>query len=256
MKMNELTSFFTDKGMKLTDGEGFCFGDTNREITKIAVCFTATLQAIECAVAEGCNLMVIHERMFFPTSYSGGLLEKHLSEKINYPRVCALIKHGITVFIANKSIEMPYQRKAFLEAAGISFDGKLVAVEEQLYTIPEVSLGELADRLMESLSIDEVLVTGHADRKVSTVAVLNGGEGITRQPQGMTKYTRQHPDVLICGETDEYPKWAAQELGIGMIALGHTNFDGIGLQMLASDLDEWNHGAVFIDEPRPWRVFA
>lgn len=176
LKMTDLTSFFSDRALPLGEQDGFCIGDPHDRLRGVLVCFTATLDAIRAAQSAGCNLMIVHERIFFPTDYSGGLLEKHLCDRVNLPRIQALAQAGITVFRAQEVLEMPFMRRALEEALLLPPADRL----ESLYPVDETTAGDFCRWTIERLKLPSVRFCGNENKRVRSVAVLNGGEGITR----------------------------------------------------------------------------
>jgi putative NIF3 family GTP cyclohydrolase 1 type 2 len=236
----------------LTAKEGFVFGDIHQELRGVTVSFTANLQAIAAAKAAGSNLMVIHDRMFFPTEYSRGLLDHNLSDRVNLPRIQALVDAGAAVFLARECIEMTYMRRSVEDVLGLPHLEDLNAV----YQVQPTTLSGLARDFMNRLNLEEVRLTGRHDQPVRSLCLVNGGDGITRSPDTLIATFRQKPDAILCGETDEYPQWASLDMGIGMIQIGHIFMDNIGLRHLAGQLQEHLAGVPvgFYEIARPWRI--
>ena len=52
--------------MKPRSDEGFKFGNPHAPARGVLVCWMCTLQAIQRAVSEDCNMIVCHEEMHYP----------------------------------------------------------------------------------------------------------------------------------------------------------------------------------------------
>lgn len=176
LKMTDLTSFFSDRALPLGEQDGFCIGDPHDRLRGVLVCFTATLDAIRAAQSAGCNLMIVHERIFFPTDYSGGLLEKHLCDRVNLPRIQALAQAGITVFRARRCWKCLLCAARWRKPCCCRLRIRL----ESLYPVDETTAGDFCRWTIERLKLPSVRFCGNENKRVRSVAVLNGGEGITR----------------------------------------------------------------------------
>jgi putative NIF3 family GTP cyclohydrolase 1 type 2 len=238
---------------KLTAKEGFVFGDIHQKLRGITVSFTGDLEAIAAAKSSGSNLLVIHERLFFPTDYSRSSLDNFLCDQINLPRINALVDAGITVFVARDSIEAPVMRRAVESALGLpSHQDDLIAA----YDIPETTTGSFAQMVMDRLELEQVRLTGKPDKVARTLCIVNGGAGITRSADSLIATFRQKPDVILCGETDEYPQWATNDMDIGMVQIGHIFMDNIGLKLLTVMLRQHlpEVPVQFFEIKTPWRI--
>jgi putative NIF3 family GTP cyclohydrolase 1 type 2 len=253
MKISDMLNILPDIGLTLTHGDGFCFGEPQADLTGVTVAFTASLDVIAAARSRGDNLLVIHERMFFPTSYSGAKLDRYLTERVNLPRLTALANGDITVLLLRYGPEGPYQRYAAEETLGFPH----ADAPDALYEVRPQPLRDFSLWVMKRFGTDRARLTGREDRVISRIAILNGGEGITRAPDCMTASLMSGADLIICGETDEYPKWAAQDCGIAMLEVGHTVFDNIGLRRFSQNLAGALGGirVYFYAIEKPWRVF-
>ena len=65
------------------DEEGFKFGDSEATVRGVLVCWMCTLQAIQRAASEDCNMIVCHENMHYPYAIFEPNLEKCLTWTVN-----------------------------------------------------------------------------------------------------------------------------------------------------------------------------
>lgn len=252
MKHQDILNTLTALGAPMQAEDRFWFGDVQADVTGVTVAFTGNLDAIEAAKSHGDNLLLIHERMLFPTSYSGADIAHYMSDRINLPRLTALANAGITVLLLREGIESAFQRTAVERRLNLPHAER----PEALYDIQPMEAHAAADWAMKALGVDRARLTAPKGKTVRRLAIMNGGEGITRTPECMMRYLTCGADMILCGETDEYPKWAALDCDIALLEVGHTAFDNIGLRLLADQLA----GALpdipvhFHEIHKPWRV--
>jgi putative NIF3 family GTP cyclohydrolase 1 type 2 len=253
MKHHEIPDVLSAIGAALRPSDGFGFGNPQTRTTGVTVAFTASLGAIAAAHRQGDNLLIIHERMFFPTAYSGAKLDRYLTERINLPRLSAAANAGITVLLLREGIENAYMRTALEQALGLPN----ADAPDALYEVHPTDVKAFSRQAMEACGVKSARLTDIPGKTVRHIAIMNGGEGITRTPDCMMRYLSSGADLILCGETDEYPKWAARDCGIALLELGHTALDNLGLRLLTSRLGEAVQGLPvhFYEIEKPWRVF-
>lgn len=252
MTHREIEAALGSIGAGYAPGDGLCFGSAMERLTGVTVAFTATLDAIAAAKKNGDSLLIIHERMFFPTSYSGADLGQYLSDKINLPRLNALCDAGLSVVLLADGLEQNFQRVAAETALGLAHQTQPTDV----YEIAPTPLTAYVQKAMRAFGTDRARLTREGEPMITRLAILNGGEGITRSPDCLTGYLDRGAQLLIAGETDEYPKWAILDCGMALLEVGHTVFDNLGLRLLTRRLGEALPPVPvhFFEVSKPWRA--
>ena len=98
------------------------------------------------------------------------------------------------------------------------------------------SIEELAEELKKKIGLKGVWTNGVSQKKVCRVGIAVGGFGLwTYWVQTLAD---MGAEVIIAGETHEYTALFAREYGIGMIEVGHSNMENVGLKRLADTLKE------------------
>jgi len=235
--------------------EGFRFGNPNIEVKGILVSWMATAEAIEKAVDEDCNFMVVHEDLFYPYGFQRDeSFEKCLTWSVNYRRLRVLSEHGITVFRAHGTLDRLCVLDAFAEALGLPEP----SVREgyiRIYDVSEVTAEELALNVKERLNLKSVRFVGDPHRKIRRVGLPWGGLGLSLNIGFVEDLLRHSPDVLIAGETDEYAMYYALDADVGVIETGHSVSENIGLRKFAEILKQHYPEAkiVFFECEKPWK---
>jgi dinuclear metal center YbgI/SA1388 family protein len=96
-----------------------------------------------------------------------------------------------------------------------------------------VSLGELARVVRSSLKVPVVQTVGDPDRPLERVAVVCGAGG-----EFLTDAVRTGADVLLTGELRFHDCLAAQAHGLALILPGHYATERLGIEELATRLQE------------------
>lgn len=255
MKTGEVLSFWQARHLEMGPGEGLRFGSPDAELAGILVCFLPTLEAIRSASRLGCNLIVAREQFSYPMAYSGALVDHYLSDKVNLRRIGALAEGGIAVVRAGKSLDAVVL-DGLAEGLGLPEPQICAGIMDRIYHIAPQPARELAHCIGDRMGLSEMRVCGNLERVVRRVALLPGDAGSAHNPGGLAGALRLRPDVLIAGQTDDYPMRAALDMGLPIIEVGHARSLTPGLQRLAAMLAGQFPGlrVEFYENPRPWQA--
>ncbi len=219
----------------------FKAGDPDTPITGIATTHLATLDVLQRAAANGKNLVISHEPVFYnhldrtePLAGDAVLAEKRAFIEKNHIVVFRFHDHwhrrqpdGINEGVFRK---MGWER--FLRAD-----------ETALFDVPETTLKEMADQLKERLGASVVRAVGNPKAKFTKVAMLPGAAGSATQ---IKMLERDDVEVLLIGET---PEWETVEYvrdaitegkAKALVLLGHANSEEAGMENCAT----WLRGFV------------
>ncbi len=222
-------------GRPLGSDEGFRWGNPLSEVSGIVVSWMATVEVIERAAAEGCNLLIVHEQLTYPYSFMGGTMDRHLSWRSNQARLGRLAKGDIVVFRAHGMLDA----YCILDDFAAALKLPPAAVKEQfyrVYDIEPVTVAELAGQVRTRLAMAGVRVVGDMQRVVQRVGLPWGGLGLSLNAAFLEGLLSYEPDVFIAGETDEYAMFLARDVGVPLIETSHVVSENIGLRRVAADL--------------------
>ncbi len=255
MKAKEIEDFFRRREVALGPEEGFRFGDPEVEVSGILVSWMATLEAIRTAIEEECNLMLVHEDLFYPYDFQRRNFERYLTWKVNRLRLKLLAENDITVFRAHGSLDRLCILDDFARAIGLP-EPRVKEDFVRIYEIPEISLGELALRVKRSLGLREIRIVGPSERTVRRIGLPWGGLGLSINVSFLESLLKHRPDALIAGETDEYAMFFALDAGISLIETGHSVSENIGLRNFAEILKREfpKMKIAFFECKRPWTI--
>jgi len=237
MRAREVQDFLVALSPPLGAEEGFRFGDPGLEVTGILVTWMATCDAIQSAADRGCNLIVCHEDPFFPYSGSGAL-ENAITWRANRDRIGLCARHGIALLRAHGTLDRLCVVDEFARAAGLRGSDIREEGLARTFTIPEISLGDLAGQICVNLSLRRLRVVGDLARRVTKVGVAVGGIGLSVNIAFWEILLRHGAQVVLVGETDEYAMRYALDNDIAVIETTHAASENPGLRRFCDILRE------------------
>ena len=254
MKAIEFKKLLERTAQYLGPEEGFRFGDPNIEVSGILISWMTTTKAIERAIKEKCNFMIVHEDLFYPYGFQrDAQFETCFTWSANYKRLKMLSEHDITVFRAHGTLDRLCVLDAFAEA--LSLPEPSVKYEYvRIYDIPETTAGQLALEVKRRLDLEVLRFTGKPNHIVKRIGLPWGGLGLSLNIRFIETLLKHEPDALIAGETDEYATFYALDAGVDMIETGHSVSENIGLKEYAETLKREypETKVVFFECERPW----
>ena len=215
----------------------FKVGNPQVQVKGIATTVMATFDEIKRAHAEGMNLIITHEPTFWSDSDS---TKDITNDPVFQAKQKFCLENDIAVwrFHDNWHARNKPDMEAYATAfkLGLATDPTAYTNQGKVFTIPETTLGEYAERVKKLMNVKTLRVVGDPKAKISRV-ICGVGSG--------TPALSANVDVAIGGEgieTDggfdnvEYVRDAAA-LGIskGFIILGHLVSEEPGMDSCA----EW-----------------
>ncbi len=241
-------------GWKWGDGQGICTG--------VAAAMVATMDVIRQADLLGANLLVVHEPTFYTSRDPAGWQED-FPNRVFQEKAALLTRLGISVWRDHDHMHAHRPDSIFTGVLRhLGWEG-LYTVETHgpyrhyLITIPEVTLGELMDRLIGAIGLNGVRYIGDPAQKVRRVALvghLHTAFAGARRADGtemeygaeVIRTLEEWADVILPGEVIDwtvlsYLRDAAQQgRPKAMINLGHLNWEELGMKYA----QEWISGLV------------
>lgn len=213
-------------------------GDASWLVTGIVTTMFATDAVIEQAVNLGANFIIAHE----PTFYN------HLDE-VAWLKEDEVYLHKKNLLEKNKIVVWRFHDYIHSHKP----DGVLMGVIDtvgwhqyydesnpDILSLPAISLGELIGQLKSKLGIEHLKFIGDSSQQCRKIALMPGAAGGTSQINLLRK---EKPDVLICGEINE---WETAEYirdlrkmgsSTSLVILGHSVSEEPGLEWLVN----WLH---------------
>ncbi|MCM0060165.1 MAG: Nif3-like dinuclear metal center hexameric protein [Algoriphagus sp.] len=197
-------------------------GSRDTVVTGIVTTMFPSIAIIKKAVELKANFIIPHE----PTFYSGQDETNYLqNDPVFRGKYDLLAKHQVTIWRNHDYVHR------------MQDDGVRIGVVEELgwkdyYTpgspilqIPPTNLKEVIDHIKTHMKVPAMRYVGDLNQSVSKVLLLPGAAGGKTQ---ITRIQEHRPDVLICGESNEWetPEYVktANELGmkLSLVEIGHS----------------------------------
>lgn len=178
------------------------FGDPTQEVTKIGVCWIATMQVIETAIQRGINFIVAHENCFYEESTS----PHQLLLKARHEKMALLNKHKICIYRCHDVWDrMPVYGvlDAWGEAMGFNFEPRPVTSFYSYAHFEPTSVASVAKSISNSIKRfgqDSVTVLGDPLTLVNSICI---GTGAITDVFFMLK---QEAQCLVCTD-DGITNW-------------------------------------------------
>lgn len=254
MKATDIASYIEGLSPEPGPEEGFCYGERQQEVTGVLVAWMGTLEAIEQAAEHGCNMLVVHEGLFFPYDFQHRGPRKHMTWRPNRRRLEALARHGIVVYRAHGILDRFCILDDFARLLGLGE----ACVSEGYIRIYELARGttveKMAQRVKKATGMSQVRVTGNPKAKAKRIGLPWGGLGLSTNVSFIESLLGHDPDLLIAGETDDYAMRFVLDAGIAMIETTHSVSENRGLHTFAARLgsDFPDLPVVYFDVGVPW----
>lgn len=227
-------------------------GDVSQQVTGVVTTMFATDAVIEQTARLGANFIIAHEPTFYNHPDDVAWLK---DDEVYLHKKDLLEKNKIVVWRFHDYI---HSHKP---------DGVLIGVIDALgwhqyydegnphiLTIPGTSLKDLISTLKNKLGIDHLKFIGNPSQQCKKIALMPGASGGTSQ---INMVRKEKPDVLICGEINE---WETAEYirdlrrmggNTSLIILGHAVSEEPGLEWLVNWLKPQLKGLKITHVPSP-----
>ncbi|UXY15268.1 Nif3-like dinuclear metal center hexameric protein [Chitiniphilus purpureus] len=199
-------------------------------VGKIATAVTASLAAVEAAVAAGADALLVHHGYFWKG-------EQAPIRGLKKERIASLLAAQVNLFAyhlpldAHPTLGNNAQLASLLGlvATGRHGEQDLVWLGEPLQP---VTLGLFAERI-EAVLGRRPLVLGERERPLRRVAWCTGGaQGYFHEVASLDV------DCYVTGEASEFVTHVARESGVAFIAAGHHATERYGVRALGDHLAE------------------
>lgn len=208
-------------------------GDVNQPVTGIVTTMFATVEVIKKTASLGANFIIAHEPTFYNHLDETDWLEK--DEVLKY-KTDLLKKHNIVVWRFHDYIHA-HQPDGVLMGVltALGWQKYYDAKKPYLLTIAPATLRSITEHAKNKLGISHVKVIGDGSEICKRIAFIPGAAGGRTQ---ITALQKEKPDLLICGELNE---WETSEyirdlrsMGgkTSLLVLGHIVSEEPGLEWL------------------------
>ncbi len=236
MRVKELLEYAAANAGALGREDGVREGDPNAEVNGVLVCFMATVDALQTARREGCNLVVTHETPFLPMAGISRVPEDWREWSVNKARIREIEDGGLTVVRLHSSLDRWLIYDTFRELLGLPPDGEGQGYGK-VYSAEPAPLRAWIERAKTAAGLNQVRFIGDPERVVSRVGLPFGGLSLFVNIGCVEKMVRGGADLLIGGESDEHALLYMADAGVAFIELGHAATENPGLRRFSELLE-------------------
>lgn len=218
------------------------------EVKKILTAVTASLNAVNAAVKEQADMLLVHHGYFWPgeASVITGMIKQRIAGLLNHDinlvayhlPLDAHETYGNNIELAKR---LGFSATRQLNKEGIGLVGRL--------NHPMTSF-ELCQHINQKLGRMPLFVAGKTLDKASKIETIAWCTGAA---EGFIEQAAKHQvDAYLTGEASERTTHSARELGIDFIAAGHHATERYGVQALGQHLaDKFGIEHVYFEDENP-----
>lgn len=221
------------------DNIGLMVGDMKSEVKCILIALDCTLEVIDEAIRNNCNLIFTHHPLLFKRPYSittdtliGKKIIKLIRNDINvYSSHTNLdsVKGGINDIIMGKLGLIDYK---VIEPSRIKSYGEYGCGIGRIGSLAEpITLDGLCSKVKECLNVSSIRYAGNEFKIINRVALINGsGQDYFDAARALGA------DCVITGDTTYHYVSDFQEQGIAVIDAGHFGTEWPAMEIVANFL--------------------
>ena len=215
----------------------FKAGDPQTPVTGIAVTMMATQAVLQRAAANGQNLIITHEPTFFDDPDKAETVSQGDQDPVLADKRAFIAKNHLVIWRFHDHWHRMHPDGIELgNVHTLGWEKFQDPSNQYLFTIPETTVGKLADEVQRKFAIAAIRIVGDHEMKVTRVALSPGFAGAKREIVAL-----EMPDVqvLLAGETREWEtvEYVADALTQGkhkaLIVLSHVPSEQQGMDECA-----------------------
>ncbi|MEO6719378.1 MAG: Nif3-like dinuclear metal center hexameric protein [Ferruginibacter sp.] len=224
-------------------------GDRTIVVTGIVTTMFATLEVTHKAIALGANFIIAHEPTFYNHLDATAWLE---NDNVYRYKRDLLKQHNIAVWRNHDYIHRHVPDGVENGVIARLGWGKYYDASHNVAAIPAVTLRSLVQHTKERLGIPTLRYIGDLSQSCKKILLMPGASGGKSHIEGIM---REQPDVLICGEIQEWETAEyvrdAQTKGdkLSLVVLGHIASEEPGSAYMATWLKEKVPGIIVTHVP-------
>jgi dinuclear metal center YbgI/SA1388 family protein len=228
------------------DNTGLLAGDPKADVARVMTCLTVTPRSAREAVAKGADLVVSHHPLPFRP------IQRLVTETTPGRLLWQLITHHVAIYSPHTAFDSACRgiNQCLAEGLALVDIVPLVTVvgappgagAGRVGRVPRpVTLGEMAERLKQFLSLAHMHFVGPLDARVERVAVACGAAG-----EFLAKAREAGCDLLVLGEANLHTCLEAEATQVSLLLPGHFASERFAVEQLAAvlvaefqDLEVW-----------------
>lgn len=233
------------------------FGDPNQKVSKVGVCWVATIPAIEQAIKNGVNFIISHENCFYE---EGTMLPKELLDA-KKEKMELLAKHGICVYRCHDVWDMKPDvgvSDVWNSIIGLPFDKRELRSYNSFATFDSMTVKSIAKKIASALALhgqSSVTVLGDLNKEVTSLGIGTGAA------TDVFALVRKNVECVVLSD-DGSNNWIAHQYcidqNIPLILVHHSVSEIPGIKTMAGYLKNRFSDISFeyLDEGYQYRIVS
>lgn len=215
----------------------FKAGDPQTPVTGIAVTMMATMNVLQQAAANGQNLIITHEPTFYDDPDKAETVAQGEQDPVLAEKRAFIEKHHLVIWrFHDHQHRMHLDQVEQGNARKLGWKKYRDPANQYLFTLPETTVGRLAEEVRSKFGAAAVRIVGDRDMKVTRIGLSPGFGGAQKEVAAL-----EMPDlqVLLVGETREWEtvEYVADAVSQGrhkaLIVLSHVPSEQSGAEECA-----------------------
>jgi putative NIF3 family GTP cyclohydrolase 1 type 2 len=215
-------------------------GGPETRVIGIACTFMATVEVIEKAAAQGCNMVITHEPTYYNHLDETGLLE---GDPVYESKLALIEKHNMVIFRFHDHWHRTRPDGIYVGMIDkLQWKPYLVEGRRNIFDLQGKTLQELSDHMQTIFPEAIIRVIGDPELQVHKAAFSAGAPGSQSHIRHLQK---EEINLVVIGEAPEWESLSyvrdASQAGFpkAMIILGHTVSEEAGMAYCARWMDDF-----------------
>lgn len=226
------------------DNPGLMLGSLGNECTGVVVALDLTVEVVEQAIENGCNLIVTHHPFFFVP------VKRIDTDEARGRIVSTLMKHDITVYSAHTNLDVCENGLCSALAkkiGGYDLQPNGVGV---ICNINETTLSQFAREVADVLGDGSVRFVGEGGETLHKAFCICGGGG----SNSAYAFAKSVADVFVTGDLKHNIYIDAQNDGFPIVEFSHYHSEIIVLDLFEHILADCGVKIIKANQNCPFRV--
>jgi putative NIF3 family GTP cyclohydrolase 1 type 2 len=210
-------------------------GDPQTPVTGIITCMFATMEVLKQAVDKKCNLIIVHEPLYYNHLDETKTLQ---NDPVFLEKNHFINDHKLVIWRFHDNIHM--MRPDGIETGMIlklGWKDYVVKGTTNQFVLPEMTLQDLLKNLKQVFPKNAFYVVGNPEMKLTKVRYAAGAPGSARH---ISLLEDKNVDVVVAGEAQQWETYEYMRDAVdqgrkkAIIFLGHINSEEAGMDYCAT----------------------
>lgn len=242
-------------GVSRHGDEGIHFGDPDRALKHVLLCWLATPEALQEAGRLGCDAVIGHETLWYP--YDAAVNNNNpvgwSRWDVNTRRRELLEKHDLSFARIHMLLDYYNISEEFARLLGFTGNCDLMGYM-RLYRTAPTPVIRLLEQTRMAFGVEHMRVAAPRGKTHQVSNILCAGGAFMNCERLIEELHKLSVDMVITGEVHDLSLRMCHEYGITLIETSHEVSENPGLKKFATDLEKIfpKLKVSFYENPRIW----